>query len=203
MPFQEARDPEDARERFVWVDDDGSVRELSVEECAFLATPFEGFDGGRPYVKQRYRSLTPDKRMRGFLELRQLPRELRHHVRRGGSAPPVAPQSFPARRMVGTALGAVLIACVVAYLAVLVGAFVALPFMRPGFRGLGIVLFVVAAFVGIPLYLIAGPLNVLLTADSLRFLRFLCVTALYLGVLAGAAWVLWLHGDPARILLYR
>ena len=203
MPFQEARDPADARERYVWVDDDGSARELSPEECAFLATPFEGFDGGRPYVKERYRSLTPDKRMRGFLELHRLPRELRHRVRRGGFAPAVAPRRFPGSRVLAAASAAVVAACVAGYLAVLTGAFVAVQFMRPGHRGLGIVLFFVAAFAGIPFYLIAGPLNVLLTADSLRFVRFLCLTAIYLGVLAGAAWVLWLHGDPSRILLYR
>ena len=39
--------------------------------------------------------------------------------------------------------------------------------------------------------------------DSLRFLRFFAATAAWLGVLAGAIWVLWLHGDPSRILLLR
>ena len=203
MKYQEARDPADARERFVWVDDDGGARELTPDECRYLATPFEGFDGGRPYVKERYRSLTPDGRMRGFLELRQLPSELQHRVRRGGAAPPVPPRRFFSARMIGVAVGAIGVTSFVGYLAVLVGSLVALQFMRPGYRGLGIVLFVAAAFAGIPYYLIAGPLNLILTADAWRLLRFLCVTALYLGVLAGAAWVLWLHGDPSRILLYR
>jgi hypothetical protein len=203
MKYQVARDPEDARERFVWVNDDGSLRELSRDECAYLATPFEGFDGGRPYIKERYRSLTPDGRMRGFLELRHLPEELHHRVRRGGGAPPPTPPSFLDTRAVGHALGIVFAAILAGYLALIVGAFLALPFMRPGYRGLGIVLFVVALFFSLPFYLIFGPINVLLTADSLRFVRFFATTAGWLGAIAGAIWVLWLRGDPSRILLFR
>lgn len=91
----------------------------------------------------------------------------------------------------------------VGYLAVLIGSVVALQFMRPGYRGVGMALLVAAAFASLPYYLIFGPIPLLLTADAWRLLRFLCVTALYIGVLGGAAWVLWLHGDPSRILLFR
>ena len=202
MPLQAARDPDDARERFVWVDDDGGARELTPDECRYLATPFDGFDGARPYIKERYRSLTPDRRMRGFLERHHLPRELRHRVRRGGVAPPARPSGLPGRR-VGHALGTVAAAAFAGYLAFLTSAFVALQFMAPGYRGLGIVLFVVAAFACTLVYLLVGPINVLLTTDSLRFLRFVAATAAWLGALAGATWVLWLHGDPSRILIVR
>ena len=202
MPLQAARDPDDAYGRFVWVDDDGGTRELTPDECRYLATPFDGFDSGRPYVKERYRSLTPDGRMRGFLELRQLPSELHHRVRRGGVAPPVRPPSFLTTRVVGHALGAIVAAAFAGYLAFVAGAFGALQFMAPGYRGLGIVLFFVAAFACTLVYMLVGPINVLLTADSLRFLRFFAATAAWLGALAGAAWVLWLHGDPSRILLF-
>ncbi|HEX2780002.1 MAG TPA: hypothetical protein VHM30_10910 [Gemmatimonadaceae bacterium] len=74
MRLQAARDDTDARARFVWVDDDGSARELTADECRYLATAFEGADGGRPYIKDRYRSRTPDGRLGGYLERRMLPR---------------------------------------------------------------------------------------------------------------------------------
>ena len=70
--YAEARDAEDARRRYVWVEDDGSVRELTPEECAFLSRPFYPADGGRPYVKSRLGDRTPDGRLRGFLERSQL-----------------------------------------------------------------------------------------------------------------------------------
>ena len=203
MRYQEARDPADAYERFVWVNDDGGTRELTPDECKYLATPFEAFDGGRPYIKEGYQSLAPDGRMRGFLELRRLPRELHHRVRRNGVAPPVPPPGLLNRRVVGHALGTIIAAAFTGYLAFITGAFVALQFMRPGYRGLGIVLFVAAAFACTLVYILVGPINLLLTADSLRFLRFFAATAGWLGVLAGAIWVLWLHGDPSRILLLR
>ena len=203
MKYQVASDPADALDRFVWVNDDGSLRELSKDECAYLATPFEGPDGGRPYVKESYRSLTPDGRMRGFLELRRLPRKLHHHVRRGGGAPPPRPRPLLSRRVVGHTLGAIFAATLAGYLAFITGAFLALPFMRPGHRGLGIVLFVVAVFFSLPFYLLVGPINVLGTVDSLRFIRFFATTAAWLGAIAGATWVLWLHGDPSRLPLYR
>jgi hypothetical protein len=72
--YREATSAEDARARFVVVEDDGSVRELSEAECEFLARPFEPSDGGRPYVKSRYGSRTPDNRLGGFLERNDLPR---------------------------------------------------------------------------------------------------------------------------------
>lgn len=59
--------------RYVWVDDDGSARELSIDEAEYLATEFLPFDGGRPYIKDSYKTRTPDGRLRGFLERRALP----------------------------------------------------------------------------------------------------------------------------------
>ena len=45
--------------RFVYVEEDGSARELSAEERDYLNTEFQGADGGRPYIKCWYRELTP------------------------------------------------------------------------------------------------------------------------------------------------
>ena len=76
MKYREATSQDDARAKFVYVEDDGSARELTVDECVFLSTEFEAFDGGRPYVKSSYRARTPDGRLRGFLERRKLPRRV-------------------------------------------------------------------------------------------------------------------------------
>lgn len=59
--------------RYVYVNLDGSARELTAGEQEYLSEKFSGGDGARPYIKFRYESLTPDGRISGFLERRQLP----------------------------------------------------------------------------------------------------------------------------------
>ena len=76
VKYKEATTQDDAHAKFVYVEDDGSARELTVDECIFLSTEFEAFDSGRPYVKSRYRARTPDGRLCGFLERRKLPRRV-------------------------------------------------------------------------------------------------------------------------------
>lgn len=71
--FRAAVDAEDARRRYVQIRDDGSAHELGPWDAAYLATDFHGGDGGRPYIKESYETRTPDGRLRGFLERRQLP----------------------------------------------------------------------------------------------------------------------------------
>jgi len=61
---------------FVWVEDDGSVRDLTADEHKYLNTEFHPGDGARPYVKSSYESKTPDGRIGGFLLRRRLPRTL-------------------------------------------------------------------------------------------------------------------------------
>jgi len=63
----------DGRFPYVYVNDDGSARELTAEEQQYLRTEFHPADGGRPYVKSRYGSRTPDGRLSGFLPRRRLP----------------------------------------------------------------------------------------------------------------------------------
>ena len=86
LEFSEAKDVADALARFVYVEDDGSAHELTPGDAEYLATPFHPNDGNRPYVKWRYRSRTPDGRLRGFLERRKLP---------GGMAVAPAPRQGP------------------------------------------------------------------------------------------------------------
>jgi hypothetical protein len=40
--------------RFVYVNADGTARELHAGEREYLETPFSGGDGGRPYIKTSY-----------------------------------------------------------------------------------------------------------------------------------------------------
>jgi hypothetical protein len=58
---------------YVYINDDGSARELDDDEKEYLNSKFHGADGARPYIKFRYESLTPDGRIGGYLERRQLP----------------------------------------------------------------------------------------------------------------------------------
>jgi len=62
---------------FVFVNDDGSIRELSADEEAFLNTNFDPADSGRPYVKSKYSARTPDGRLGGFLPRSEIPIRLR------------------------------------------------------------------------------------------------------------------------------
>ena len=58
---------------FVFVNDDGSIRELTADEQAFLNTEFDMADSGRPYIKSRYSTRTPDGRLGGFLPRSEIP----------------------------------------------------------------------------------------------------------------------------------
>jgi hypothetical protein len=71
------RRPRGSGFRYIYVNADGSARELTTDEQEYLNTPFDGGDGARPYIKFRYESLTPDGRIVGYLERRQLPARIK------------------------------------------------------------------------------------------------------------------------------
>ena len=77
MEFSSASNASEARQHFVYVEDDGSIRELSAEEAEYLATPFHPADGGRPYIKNSYKARTPAGQLGGFLHRRDVPAHLR------------------------------------------------------------------------------------------------------------------------------
>jgi len=62
---------------FVYIEDDGSVRETTREEAEYLRETFLPGDGARPYIKGSYRARTPTGSLGGFLPRRKLPRRLR------------------------------------------------------------------------------------------------------------------------------
>lgn len=62
---------------YVYVEKDGSVRELHEDEKEYLLEEFSPMDSGRPYIKSSYRQLTPDKQIHGFLRRRDVPRKIK------------------------------------------------------------------------------------------------------------------------------
>lgn len=61
---------------YVFVEDDGSARELTPDEKEFLATGFLPGDSGRPYIKGYYRQRAPFGHLSGFLARSDLPRRI-------------------------------------------------------------------------------------------------------------------------------
>jgi hypothetical protein len=62
---------------YVFVENDGSVRELHFEERKYLETPFSPFDGGRPYIKEDYESRDGWKSIKGFCPRAKIPDGMR------------------------------------------------------------------------------------------------------------------------------
>jgi hypothetical protein len=58
---------------FVYVNQDGSVRELSPAEQTYLSEEFSGGDSGRPYIKSSYKSRDGWGSMSGFIARRSVP----------------------------------------------------------------------------------------------------------------------------------
>lgn len=58
---------------YVYVNPDGSVRELTDDEKDYLSETFHPLDGARPYIKWCYEQLTPDNKIHGFLRRDAVP----------------------------------------------------------------------------------------------------------------------------------
>lgn len=67
------RRPEEPGFGFVYVNQDGSVRELSPGERDYLSTKFSGGDSGRPYIKTSYESHDGWGSQSGFIARRRVP----------------------------------------------------------------------------------------------------------------------------------
>lgn len=60
-------------EKYVYVESDGSVRELNDQEKEYLETKFSPRDKKKPFVKYKYKSPNPDNEMNGFLMRKKVP----------------------------------------------------------------------------------------------------------------------------------
>ena len=58
---------------YVYVNQDGTVRELSNSEQAYLTEEFSPGDSGRPYIKSHYEALDGWNSISGFILRRQIP----------------------------------------------------------------------------------------------------------------------------------
>jgi hypothetical protein len=64
---------------YVYVEEDGNVRELTASEEEFVsAEVFAGGDADR-LIKSDYKALTADGRLAGYIQRRRLPRAVRVH----------------------------------------------------------------------------------------------------------------------------
>jgi len=67
------RRPHEDGFQYVYINQDGSARELADDERDYLNTEFHGADGARPYVKSRYESKDGWGSISGFIERRKVP----------------------------------------------------------------------------------------------------------------------------------
>lgn len=64
--YDKAENPGQYGFPYIYVNNDGTARELNVEEREYLDTKFHPSDGGRPYIKRYCDSKKPDGKMQGF-----------------------------------------------------------------------------------------------------------------------------------------
>ena len=60
-------------ETLVWINVDGSARELTDAEKKYVDTEFSPFDGARPYIKSRYDQRNGWGELSGYLERKLVP----------------------------------------------------------------------------------------------------------------------------------
>jgi hypothetical protein len=73
--FRQLRPKEEGFE-FVYVENNGNVRELDNGEMEYLKEKFHPNDGGRPYIKTNYKQLTPDGKISGFIYRIKVPKNI-------------------------------------------------------------------------------------------------------------------------------
>ena len=101
------------------------------------------------------------------------------------------------------AIAAFLAALAVGHVAFVVAGYATQAFVKRKLRWFATLLYFFLGFFGTSAYVFIGVVGPLLSTDALRLFRFLSATAIWLGVAAGGAWVLWLRGDPDRVFSWR
>ena len=69
--------PKESGFEFVYVEQNGIVRELDKEEIEYLNEKFDPNDGARPYIKTSYKDLTPDGKILGFIYRNRIPKNIK------------------------------------------------------------------------------------------------------------------------------
>jgi hypothetical protein len=76
----------------VYVNEDGSVRDLTQAEKTYVTTEFSPLDGARPYIKPRYLDRTAWG-IQGFLPRTQVPHDMPIHPAAQDTSRPPTPQA--------------------------------------------------------------------------------------------------------------
>ena len=58
---------------YVYVNEDGSVRKLIPKEIKYLSQKFEPNSPDIPYLKHKYKSLSDDGKLAGFIHIKKVP----------------------------------------------------------------------------------------------------------------------------------
>lgn len=61
---------------YVYVEKDGTVRELHSSERRFLETPYHPADGSRPFIKKSFKALNPFGNLRGTCLRSKVPHQI-------------------------------------------------------------------------------------------------------------------------------
>ncbi len=60
-------------EALIWINSDGTARELTDDQKRYVDTEFSPFDGARPYIKSHYSQRTKLGDIKGFLHRKEVP----------------------------------------------------------------------------------------------------------------------------------
>jgi hypothetical protein len=80
-------------EVLIWINADGSARELSEAEKDYVDTDFSPFDGARPYIKSHYEQPNGWGELSGYLQRQQLPKDIPVQIAPQQSPLPKTPQA--------------------------------------------------------------------------------------------------------------
>ncbi len=75
----------EAGTEFVYVEEDGTVRELHQQEIDYLNAPFNYYDKARPLVKKSFHERNDQKKISGFILRRRVPRDIKIVKKNSGS----------------------------------------------------------------------------------------------------------------------
>ncbi len=88
-------------EVLVWINADGSARELTDAEKNYVDTEFSPFDGARPYIKTRYSTRNGWGELGGYLQRAEVP----DNIPIGSAPPPSPPQAMTPQAAADSILG--------------------------------------------------------------------------------------------------
>ena len=80
-------------EVLVWINDDGSAREITDAEKKYVDAEFSPFDGARPYIKSYYEQRNGWGKLSGYLQSTKLPKGMPINPAPLTSDPPQTPQA--------------------------------------------------------------------------------------------------------------